>query len=122
MGFSVYADDMTFSSDKFIEKDFILNIFATAFENYNLADYFKINEKKCEGASKQKRSVTGAKINGDNQVTMSRKYYRLLRTNLHKIRIGEDVDVETLRGKIAYATMIDDSGKIYSIIYMVGFS
>lgn len=113
MKISVYADDMSFSSNKFISKKFILNLFKEAFEKYSLDGYFKINKKKCVGFSKNNRKITGVSINDVDQITVSRAYYRNLRTMLHNLSQNKiTVSPEIIRGKIAYALMIDDTGKV----------
>ena len=114
MEFSVYADDMSFSSDKFISKDYIIEVFNGAFDRYGMMEYFKLNEEKCVGYSGCRRKVTGVSINDSNKVTCSTKYFRLLRAMIAHVAAGDDkVDIGKLRGKIAYATMVDDSGKVY---------
>jgi len=114
MGFSIYADDMSFSSDKFISKDFIEKIFDLAFREYGLEEYFKMNQKKSVGFSGCNRKITGVIINGDNKISVPRRYFRNeIRVGLNKLANGDtSVNVGRLRGKIAYATAIDDSGKV----------
>jgi RNA-directed DNA polymerase len=117
MEFSVYADDMTFSSDRFISEEFILNIFNLAFIRYNLDNYFKLNEKKSHGMSKNKRRVTGVSLNDSNQTVVSRKFYRNLRVKIHKLSLGDmTINLQKLRGQLAFATMVDDSGKILRLL------
>ena len=118
IGLSVYADDITFSSDKFIVKDFIIKLFNEAFSKYNLSTYYNINEKKCVGFTGCNRKVTGVSINDSNKITVSNKYYRDLRVKIHHLSIGDTtgIDIRELRGKIAYATMLDESGKIYKYL------
>ena len=114
MEFSVYADDMSFSSNKFISKDYIIELFNGAFDRYGMMEYFKLNEDKCVGYSGCRRKVTGVSINDSNKITCSTKYFRLLRTMIAHVAAGDGkVDIGKLRGKIAYATMVDDSGKVY---------
>lgn len=114
MGFSVYADDMSFSSDKFISEKFVLSIFDTAFKEYGYENYFKINTEKSVGFTGCNRKVTGVSINNRDEVTINRKYYKLIRAMIDHVSKGDkNVDIQKLRGKIAYATMIDDSGKVY---------
>ena len=117
ISFSVYADDISFSSDKFLVKDFVVGIFNEAFAKYQLDSYYKINEKKCIGFSGCNRKVTGVTINDNNKITVSRKYYRNLRVQIDHLSKGDsNIDITSLRGKIAYAAMIDDSGKIYNYL------
>lgn len=114
MEFSIYADDMSFSSDKFIYEDYIKSMFADAFTTYGLDQYFTLNNEKSIGYSGCNRKVTGVSINQNNDITVSRRYYRTLRTTIAHLAKGDcNMDINKLRGKIAYATMIDDSGKIY---------
>lgn len=117
MKLSVYADDISFSSDKFIVKEYIVKLFNEAFTKYGLDSYYTLNEKKCVGFSGCNRKVTGVSINNDNKITIPRKYYRDLRVQIDHLAKGDiGIDVRILRGKIAYASMIDDSGKIYNYL------
>jgi len=118
MEFSVYADDMTFSSDRFISRKVVENVFSLAFSKYNLDSYFTLNEKKFHGMSNNRRRITGVTINHNDQPTVSRNYYRDLRVKIHKLSIGvaDGINLQKLRGKIAFALMIDKSGKIYNLI------
>jgi ABC-type molybdate transport system substrate-binding protein len=118
MEFSVYADDMTFSSDRFISRKVVENIFNLAFSKYNLETYFTLNEKKFHGMSNNRRRITGVTINHLDQTTVSRGYYRDLRVKIHKLSIGvsEGINLQKLRGKIAFALMIDGSNKIGKLI------
>lgn len=116
MEFSMYADDMTFSSPNFIKEETVYNIFNKAFTQYNLDSYFKINKKKSHGLSDCRRNITGVSINNRNETTISKKYYRILRASLNNLSLGKDVNIKELQGKLAYATMIDDSSKTYRLI------
>ena len=115
--FSDYADDISFSSDKPIAKGFVINILNLALSKYSLNEYFILNEKKCIGFSGCNRKVTGVAINEDNKITVPRQYYRNLRTEIDHLSKGDPaINVQTLRGKIAYATMLDESGKMYNYL------
>ena len=118
MEFSVYADDMTFSSDRFISQKLVENVFNLAFTKYNLDSYFKLNAKKSHGMSKDKRRITGVSINNADEATVARGYYRDLRVKIHKLSIGEtnDINVQKLRGKLAFALMVDESKKIQRLL------
>lgn len=114
MEFSVYADDMSFSSNKFISEDFVKGMFNRAFTTYNMDSYFSLNEDKSIGYTGCNRKITGLSINDSNKVTISRRYYRTLRTMIEHLARGDNsVNVRKLQGKVAYATMVDDSGKVY---------
>jgi hypothetical protein len=118
MEFSVYADDMTFSSDRFISRKVVENIFNLAFIRYNMEEDFILNENKFHGMSNNRRRITGVSINHNDQPTVSRKYYRDLRVKIHKLSLGETkgININKLRGKIAFALMVDGSDKIYNLI------
>jgi hypothetical protein len=118
MEFSVYADDMTFSSDRFISRKLVEGAFNVAFAKYNLDSYFKLNEKKFHGMSNNRRRVTGVTINHDDQPTVARGFYRDLRVKIHKLSLGETtgINIQKLRGRIAFASMVDESGKIYRLL------
>ena len=114
---SVYADDISFSSEKFISEDFVMGMFNEAFIKYGLDSYFTINSKKSLGYSGSRRKITGLSINDSNQVTVPRKYYRELRVTLDKLHKGDNsINIQKLRGKIAYALMVDDSGKVLNYL------
>ena len=72
-----YADDLSFSCDTFIEKEFIYACQAL------LATYnFQLNEDKIRlQSSKSKQTVTGIVVN--QKVNVDRKYIRNLRAILH---------------------------------------
>lgn len=117
MGFSVYADDMSFSSDKKISKNYAINIFKSAFASYGLDKYFTLNEDKCHGFSGSSRRVTGVIINDNNKLSVHRYYYRDIRVKLNKLKFNTaNINLDDLRGKIAYATMLDESGKIKRLL------
>jgi len=117
MEFSVYADDMTFSSERFISKKFIEGMFNLAFTRYNLDNYFILNDKKSHGMSQHRRRITGVSVNDSDETTVSRKFYRILRVKLHKLLVGDQtINLQKLRGQIAFATMIDDSKKIARLL------
>lgn len=117
MGFTVYADDMSFSSNRYISEEFVNNIFNLAFMNYDMEDFFHINKKKSHGMSKQRRRITGISINESNQRAVPRKFYRNLRVKIHKLSIGElSINLQKLQGQISYAMMVDETGKVERLL------
>lgn len=116
--FSVYADDMTFSSNKYLNKSFVYGIFNAAFQQYEMSSNFRLNKKKSIGASNHKRRITGVVINNEDKMTVPRNYYRNLRVAIHKLSIGETdgININEIRGRLAYAIMIDDTGKFYNYL------
>lgn len=118
MEFTVYADDMTFSSDKFIYKDFIIDMFNRAFMRYNMENDFSLNEKKCYGVSECHRSVTGVVINHKNELTCHRHVYQDIRQTLHQLSYDDTshLNYNKLKGQIAFMSMLDESGKLKTLL------
>jgi RNA-directed DNA polymerase len=117
MEFSVYADDMTFSSDRFISEVFVNSLFNLAFNRYEMIDFFKLNTSKSHGMTGSRRKVTGVAINQNNEMTIPRTFYRKLRVKIHKLSIGEaNFNMRKLQGQLAHATMVDHSGKILALV------
>lgn len=114
---TVYADDLTVSSSSFLKKEFVEKIFKDAFAKYGLDTKFKLKEAKGYGASGCRRRITGVVINDSNKMTVKRKYYRTLRVQLHKLSLGNDnINIQKLRGQLAFASMLDESGKILRLL------
>ncbi|QQO92593.1 RNA-directed DNA polymerase [Staphylococcus phage Machias] len=121
---SIYSDDITFSS-KEINDEFnpsrLKNLVNHAFEIYNLD--FKIKEEKSLVMKNRKRKVTGLSINQHNQVTISQRRYRELRTILHLLSNGmEFKDIKGFDNEIELTSLInyyldvDMTGKISRLI------
>jgi RNA-directed DNA polymerase len=73
-----YADDITFSTDKYNFKDEIINNIIKAIEE----EGFQINEKKKRIQSKyQRQEVTGLTVN--KKINVKRNYIRTIRAMLH---------------------------------------
>lgn len=118
IAFTVYADDMTFSSDKFITKDFIISIFNRAFGHYDMLDDFTLNESKCYGVSNTRRAITGVIINNDNKTSCHREMYQNIRQTLHQLSYGDEshYNFNKLQGNIAFMSMVDESGKLKNLL------
>lgn len=118
MEFTVYADDMTFSSDKFIHKDFIIDMFNRAFMKYDMENDFSLNEKKCYGVSECHRSVTGVVLNHKNEITCHRHVYQDIRQTLHQLSYDDTshLNYNKLKGQIAFMSMLDESGKLKTLL------
>jgi len=116
--FTVYADDMTFSSNKFIAKDFIIDIFTRAFTRYDMENDFSLSVNKCFGLSNSHRFVTGVVLNHNNQVTCHRPIYDSIRMTLHQLSYGDEshYNYNHLKGQIAFMSMLDESGKLKKLI------
>lgn len=118
IAFTVYADDMTFSSNKKLHKDFILNMFKEAFDKCNLSDYFTLSENKCYGCSNNRREVTGLVINHKDQITVKRSLYNNCKVTLHQMKYNKPTKLKesTLRGNLSFMYANDTSGKFYRLM------
>ena len=123
MSFSVYADDITFGSNKFICKRYVYKLFNIAFTYYNMQDDFKLNEKKSVGFSNNRRKITGVVVNHNDQLSVPQKYYRNLRVEIEKLAHNKSQpDIQKLRGQIAYAIMVDETGKVFRYLKKYEFT
>jgi RNA-directed DNA polymerase len=116
--FTVYADDMTFSSNKYLSKEFVTGIFNRAFVKYDMESDFNLNDKKSFGLSKNNRTVTGVVINDSNKMTCHRYIYNDIRQTLHQLSYGDESHFvrSTLIGHIAFMMSVDDSGKLKNLV------
>lgn len=127
--FTQYSDDLTFSkkTNKEIESFTIESL--TNIINKTLNDSyrdFKINNKKTTIQEHQFRKVTGVRINHNNQLSCSRKDYRLFRTITHVLSKESDTlsvlqqfgfkSKASFIGKISYMRTVDETGKIDKLI------
>lgn len=116
--YTVYADDMIFGSDKFITKKFIVSIYNKAFTKYNMEDFFILNDDKLYGLSGTNRSAVGVSFNQNNEMVCHRYIYNNIRMTLHQLSYGDEshFKLNEIIGQIAFATMIDESGKVQKLI------
>ena len=111
--FSVYADDMTFSSNRFLTKEFVMGVFKRAFDEYGLTSYFNLNPKKFKGGSKTRRHITGVSFDENNRTTIHRSLYREIRAKIHSLSTtGKGANISKLRGQIAFGLMLEEGTKI----------
>jgi RNA-directed DNA polymerase len=122
IAFTVYADDMTMSSEKFISDEFAMSVFRTAFMKYGMDEFFALNKDKSIGLSNEHRRVTGVSINGDDKMTCRRAMYERIRQELHELSCGRKAQhgIGQLRGQIAFALMVDESGKMRRLMAKYG--
>lgn len=131
--FSVYADDMTFGSPKYIPAKFIEGIFNVAFTEYHMEKDFKVNLEKCYGLSKSNRFITGVVLNDNNELTPRRAKYNRIKMTLHQLYYGDSSHIVSkaalkkldpkkywtwnqFKGNIAYCIMVDESGKMKTLL------
>lgn len=114
ISFTQYCDDLTFSSDRPIAKDYIIKIFNEAYDTYHLGTYFHLKHRKLIGQCGQQRNVTGIAFDhtNNNTPTPKRSLYRKLRASIHKLSLGENVNVNKIKGQIAYMVMIGKGARI----------
>lgn len=112
VSFSVYADDMSFSSDRFLSRHYVSGVFKRAFQEFELDSYFKINPKKFKGGQGTRRHITGVSFDDQNRTTARRVMYRTIRAALHNLSLGASVDIQKLRGQIAFSLMLEEGDKL----------
>ena len=116
--FTQYCDDLTFSSSRPISKDYVVRIFNEAYTTYHLESFFHLKERKLIGQVGQYRNVTGVAFDhtDNNSLTVKRSMYRNLRVAIHKLSLGENVNLNKVRGQIAYMAMIGKGRRILNYI------
>jgi hypothetical protein len=114
--FSVYADDITVSSEKPITKNEVIGKIRYVFEELKLP--FKLKKEKTKRLINNGRRITGIRINHEDKMTIDRQKYRLLRSILHRIDNDKPITMEEnkLLGKIAFYKFVDESGKIEKLL------
>lgn len=110
---TVYADDITFSSEKVLYKKSVLDIVNGSLQRCGLFPFFKLNSKKCIGLSNQRRSITGIVFNHNDEMTTHRFRYNHIRQSLYQLEKGEkgNFNMNELKGQIAFVLPTDYSEK-----------
>ena len=118
VSFTQYCDDLTFSSDRPIAKDYVVRVFNEAYGTYHLTDFFHIKQRKLIGQVGQQRNVTGIAFDhtDNNAPTPKRSMYRNLRASIHKLSLGEAVNINKIKGQIAYMAMIGKGKRILNYL------
>lgn len=112
--FSIYADDITVSSNEPITnsiKNKIIGRIRYAFEFYKLP--FILKNSKTQVVSNNGRKITGVRINHLDQLTIERKKYKEIRHILYNMSKGKEcpINKSTLKGRIGFYSYIDESNK-----------
>jgi len=128
---SVYADDITVSANFELKPKDMRSIAATAdwvFEDMGMP--FRLKPEKTRLCRNNGRLTCGVRINHLDQMTVTRRTYRLLKTwlehfahgkpvtypkskrNHSRGRSGKPVPKHVLKGHISWASMVDESEKI----------
>lgn len=78
---------------------------------------FSLNNKKSVGFTGHNRKITGVSINENNKITIRKGYFKEIRAQIHHLANGDlNINIPHLKGQLSYATMIDDSGKLYNYL------
>lgn len=132
-----YSDDITIS-DARADSDADITIYTVHQQLVELLNqtglgHFKFNKKKMTTHKNQYRRITGVQINHKNQLCMSRKDYRRVRSLLHnaKNKTGNDLKEELnrfgitstaqLRGQIQWLLQLDQSFKLRKFLNRNGY-
>ena len=120
INFSMYADDLTFSSN---EKNEYFNVtYLKALINNSLDKFklneFKLNEEKTRLLKNNGRRITGIRINHLNQLTIGEKKYKELNVMLYHLSKKEKISIpiHTLQARIIYYLYYDESSKLKKLI------
>ena len=118
MAFTQYSDDITVSSYRPISKEYVVEVFNKAYSTYDLNDKFKLKESKLKGQVGQYRNVCGIAFDhtNDNAPTVRGYLYRTLRVAIHKLSLGQNVDLDVVRGQINFMVMVGQRDKIVKYI------
>ena len=111
MNISVYADDITISTNEKISKEMVVNVVTFAMEQYNLD--FQLKMEKTKKLKNQNRHICGVTINHNDVLTVRREYYEKTRVMLYKLSRGEEINIPmtTFKGRLNFYKYIDETGK-----------
>lgn len=118
---SVYADDITFSTnikdnEKFCVKR-IINMVKYVFEYYELP--FKLKREKTKVVNNNMRRVTGIRINHNDKLTTDRHNYMLMKSICEHLKHGKEITLTPaqVQGRLNFYCYIDRSGKFARLVY-----
>lgn len=108
---SVYADDITVSSNKPLSKGYVTQTIEYVFDFYNLP--FILKEEKTKKLKNNGRRITGVRINHKDQLTVDRKNYKLMRSMCEYLKNDKSISMKKSEfiGKFNYYLHIDTTGK-----------
>lgn len=115
--FSVYADDLTVSSNKPLSKMYVVSTIEYVFNKYKLP--FVLKESKTKSLINNGRRITGIRINHLDQMTMDRSKYKLIRSIFDRLEKGKEITMNQsqLLGRLNYYLFIDESKKLSRLCY-----
>jgi RNA-directed DNA polymerase len=105
-----YADDLTFSSSDLTDlKRIQRSVERTV--GTDPYDYLEVNTKKTQLLTKKnRRTVTGLTLTNDLKVSMGREKKRLIRSMIHRYKLGhirDKADLDVIRGNLAFAMDVE---------------
>lgn len=118
---SVYADDITFSTNKenneFFNIPRIINMCNFAFEQYKLP--FELKDSKTRMIKNNNRKVVGVRINDNNETTTVRKNYMMMKSVLEHLAHDKEVTLtpQQIQGRLNYYCYLDSGNKFARLIY-----
>lgn len=123
--FSIYADDLTFSSptydgEGYFTIKFLTNLVDNIFDEMKLYN-IHLNKDKSVRMVNNRRLITGLRINHEDEVTVPRWKYETLRSILHRLHVTQDLNSLTMepisiQSRLAFYRYVDESGKINRLI------
>ena len=123
--FSIYADDLTFSSPTYDGEGYFTIKFLTSLVD-DIFDEMKLynihlNKDKSVRMVNNRRLITGLRINHEDEVTVPRWKYETLRSILHRLHVTQDLNSLTMepisiQSRLAFYRYVDESGKISRLI------
>ncbi len=124
IAFTQYCDDVTFSSNQPLSKDWVVKIFNTAYEQFGLTEYFKLNEKKLYGLCGQYRNTTGIAFDhtNNNKPTCKRAIWYYVRVNVNNYHWGKNpnINMSKVLGNIAYMIMCGQGPRVLRYLNKFG--
>jgi len=125
ISFTVYADDITFSSKTYTGEGyftikFLTNLVNDILEKNNLHT-IHLNKHKTTRMSHNRRLITGLRINHENEVTVPRYKYEKIRQVLHRLEKTKDpntitLELDSLQSRLSFYRYVDTSGKVDRLI------
>lgn len=128
---TVYADDITLSTNKDHAEGFTIKNLQSKFKRAleiqdmpNVYGRLQLNEKKTFYMNNQARRITGVRINHQDEVTIDRVKYRLLRSILYNKRKNDawslkDTQFDSVyqfKGNVEFWRYVDHTGKVQRLL------
>ena len=125
IAFTIYADDVTFSSNTYngggyFTIKYLTNLVDNAFKKYGLHT-LHLSSKKTTRLANNRRLITGIRINHCNELTIARNKYSKIRNIVHRLHVTQDpnaitMSLPSLQSRLSFYRSIDDSGKIERLL------